>query len=282
MGDDKYKQDFRVLEKRELCPNTFYFKINAPLIARKIEAGQFIIMRPNDISERMPLSIAGWDRDKGYLEIIIMAAGRTSTEAVRKNVGDCFQDIVGPLGQRSHVAKFDGAAVVVGGGYGTGAVIPTARDLKALGNKVYGIVGARQKDLLIMVEELKAVCDEVFVTTNDGSVGIQGFVTHALEKIIAREKVSMILAVGPVPMMMAVTNMTRNMDIQTWVSLNAIMVDGTGMCGACRVSVASKTKFACYHGPDFIGKDVDFDELMKRQKMFVDKEKVALEAYLKE
>ncbi|MBF0635108.1 MAG: hypothetical protein HQK85_10660, partial [Nitrospinae bacterium] len=208
MGDDKYKQDFRVLEKRELCPNTFYFKINAPLIARKIEAGQFIIMRPNDISERMPLSIAGWDRDKGYLEIIIMAAGRTSTEAVRKNVGDCFQDIVGPLGQRSHVAKFDGAAVVVGGGYGTGAVIPTARDLKALGNKVYGIVGARQKDLLIMVEELKAVCDEVFVTTNDGSVGIQGFVTHALEKIIAREKVSMILAVGPVPMMMAVTNMT--------------------------------------------------------------------------
>jgi ferredoxin--NADP+ reductase len=282
MGEDKYRQDFRVLEKRELCPNTFYFKINAPLIARKIEAGQFIIMRPNDISERMPLSIAGWDRDKGYLEIIIMAAGRTSTEAVRKNVGDCFQDMVGPLGQRSHVAKFDGAAVVIGGGYGTGAVIPTARDCKALGNKVYGIVGARQSDLLIMVEELKAVCDEVFITTNDGSVGIQGFVTHALEKIMAREKVSMILAVGPVPMMMAVTNMTKDNDVQTWVSLNAIMVDGTGMCGACRVSVAGKTKFACYHGPDFIGKDVDFDELMKRQKMFVDKEKVALEAYLKE
>jgi len=282
MSDDKYRQDFKVLEKRELCPNTFYFKINAPLIARKIEAGQFVIMRPNDISERMPLSIAGWDRDKGYLEIIIMGAGRTSTEAVRKNVGDCFKDIVGPLGQRSHVAKFDGAAVVIGGGYGTGAVIPTAKDCKALGNKVYGIVGARQKDLLIMVDELKAVCDEVFITTNDGSVGIQGFVTHALEKIMAREKVSMILAVGPVPMMMAVTNMTKDKDVQTWVSLNAIMVDGTGMCGACRVSVAGKTKFACYHGPDFIGKDVDFDELMKRQKMFVDKEKIALEAYLKE
>jgi ferredoxin--NADP+ reductase len=281
MGDDKYRQNFKVLEKRELCPNTFYFKINAPLIAKKIEAGQFVIMRPNDISERMPLSIAGWDRDKGYLEIIIMAAGRTSTEATRKNVGDCFQDIVGPLGQRSHVAKFDGAAVVIGGGYGTGAVIPTARDCKALGNKVYGIVGARQQDLLIMVDELKAVCDEVFITTNDGSVGIQGFVTHALEKIMAREKVAMILAVGPVPMMMAVTNMTKDKDVQTWVSLNAIMVDGTGMCGACRVSVAGKTKFACYHGPDFIGKDVDFDELMKRQKMFVDKEKVAFEAYLK-
>lgn len=281
MSDDKYRQDFKVLEKRELCPNTFYFKINAPLIAKKIEAGQFVIMRPNDISERMPLSIAGWDRDKGYLEIIIMGTGRTSTEAVRKNVGDCFQDIVGPLGQRSHVAKFDGAAVVIGGGYGTGAVIPTARDCKALGNKVYGIVGARQQDLLIMVDELKAVCDEVFITTNDGSVGIQGFVTHALEKIMAREKVAMILAVGPVPMMMAVTNMTRDKDVQTWVSLNAIMVDGTGMCGACRVSVAGKTKFACYHGPDFIGKDVDFDELMKRQKMFVDKEKIAFEAYLK-
>jgi ferredoxin--NADP+ reductase len=282
MSDDKYRQDFKVLEKRELCPNTFYFKINAPLIARKIQAGQFIIMRPNDISERMPLSIAGWDRDKGYLEIIIMGTGRTSTEAVRKNVGDCFQDIVGPLGQRSHVAKFDGACVMIGGGYGTGAVIPTARDCKALGNKVYGVVGARQQDLLIMVDELKAVCDEVFITTNDGSVGIQGFVTHALEKIMAREKVSMILAVGPVPMMMAVTNMTREMDVQTWVSLNAIMVDGTGMCGACRVSVGGKTRFACYHGPDFIGKEVDFDELMKRQKMFVDKEKIAFEAYLKE
>ncbi|MDD5559112.1 MAG: sulfide/dihydroorotate dehydrogenase-like FAD/NAD-binding protein [Candidatus Methylomirabilis sp.] len=267
-----------MLEKRELCANTYYFKVNAPLLAKKIQAGQFIIMRPNSDSERIPLSIAGWDRDKGYIEIVIMAAGRTSTEATQKNVGDSFQDVVGPLGQRSHVTKYEGACVVLGGGYGTGAVIPTARDLRQLGNKVYGVVGARTKDLLILVDELKAVCDEVFVTTNDGSVGIQGFVTHALEKIMAREKVSMVLAVGPVPMMMAVAKMTEGKGIEAWVSLNAIMVDGTGMCGACRVTVGGKTRFACYHGPDFNAHQVDFNELVKRQQMFVEQEKIAFEA----
>ena len=277
----RYKQDFRIVEKRELVPQTFYFRINAPLIAKKIQAGQFIIIRPNSHSERIPLSICGWDREKGYIEIIVMAAGRTSTETVEKNVGDSLSDVVGPLGQRSHIRKYDGAAVVIGGGYGTGAVIPTARDLKALGNKVYGIVGARNKNLLIMVDELRKVCDEVFVTTNDGSEGIEGFVTHGLEKIMKREKVSFTLSVGPVPMMMAVTKMLDGSDIEGWVSLNAIMVDGTGMCGACRVSVAKKTKFACFHGPDFLGKDVDFTELTKRQKMFVDKEKIAMEAYRK-
>lgn len=274
----KYHQDFSILEKRELCPNTYYFKVNAPLLAKKIQAGQFIIMRPNYDSERIPLSIAGWDREKGYIEIVIMAAGRTSTEATQKNVGDSFHDVVGPLGQRSHVAKYEGACVVLGGGYGTGAVIPTARDLRALGNKVYGVVGARTKDLLILVDELRAVCDEVFVTTNDGSVGIQGFVTHALEQIMAQEKVSMALAVGPVPMMMAVAKMTEGKGVETWVSLNAIMVDGTGMCGACRVTVGGKTRFACYHGPDFNAHQVNFDELIKRQRMFVEQEKIAFEA----
>jgi NAD(P)H-flavin reductase len=274
----RYHQDFSILEKRELCANTYYFKVNAPLLAKKIQAGQFIIMRPNYDSERIPLSIAGWDREKGYIELVIMAAGRTSNEATRKNVGDSFKDVVGPLGQRSHVAKYEGACVVLGGGYGTGAVIPTARDLRALGNKVYGVVGARTKDLLILVDELKAVCDEVFVTTNDGSVGIQGFVTHALEAIIAREKVSMVLAVGPVPMMMAVARMTEGKGIEAWVSLNAIMVDGTGMCGACRVTVGGKTRFACYHGPDFNAHQVDFNELVKRQQMFVEQEKIAFEA----
>ena len=278
LSKGRYHQDFTILEKRELCANTYYFKVNAPLLAKKIQAGQFIIIRPNPDSERIPLSIAGWDREKGYLELVIMAAGRTSTEATMKNVGDSIQDVVGPLGQRSHVAKYEGACVVLGGGYGTGAVIPTARDLRQLGNKVYGIVGARTKDLLILVDELTAVCDEVFVTTNDGSVGIQGFVTHALEKIMAREKVSMVLAVGPVPMMMAVAKVTEGKGIEAWVSLNAIMVDGTGMCGACRVTVGGKTRFACYHGPDFNAYEVDFSELVKRQQMFVAQEKIAFEA----
>lgn len=277
MVKSKYQQDFKVLKKTELTPNTFYLRIHAPLIANKIQAGQFIIVRPNFKSERIPLSICGWNREEGYIEIIVMAAGFTSTEATRKNEGDCFQDIVGPLGQRSHVQKFEHACVVIGGGYGTGAVIPTARDLKELGNKVYGIVGARNKDLLLMLDELKEVCDEVIVTTNDGSLGIQGMVTDGLNSILSRECVSMALAVGPVPMMKAITDLAVPRDIETWVSLNAIMVDGTGMCGACRVTVAGKTRFACFHGPDFLGKDVNFEELMKRQKMFVAKEKITFE-----
>ncbi|MDH5478674.1 MAG: sulfide/dihydroorotate dehydrogenase-like FAD/NAD-binding protein [Nitrospinota bacterium] len=278
-GTGRYKQEFTIIEKRELVPMTHYMRVNAPLIAKKIQAGQFIIIRPNAHSERIPLSICGWNREEGYIEIIVMGCGRTSMETIAKNVGDKLQDVVGPLGQRSHIRKHEGACVVLGGGYGTGAIIPTARDLKALGNKVYGVVGARTKDLLIMVDELREVCDEVFVTTNDGSEGIEGFVTHALDKIMKREPVSYTLAVGPVPMMMAVTKMNEGTDIEGWVSLNAIMVDGTGMCGACRVSVGAKTKFACFHGPDFLGKDVDFTELTKRQKMFVDKEKIAMEAY---
>ncbi len=278
MSINRYQQDFKIISKRELCEKTYHFKLNAPLIAKKIEAGQFIIVRPNSHSERIPLSICGWNRDEGYLEVIIMATGRTSTEATEKEVGDCFEDIVGPLGERSHVSKHDGTCVLLGGGYGTGAIIPTARDLKALGNRVIGVVGARTKNLLIMVDELREVCDEVYTTTNDGSDGIEGFVTHALEKIMAEEQVAMTLAVGPVPMMIAVCKMTEGTGIKSWVSLNAIMVDGTGMCGACRVNVGGETKFACFHGPDFDGHQVDFDQLMKRQKMFVDKEKIAVEA----
>ncbi len=282
MTNKRYFQSFRIVEKRELCPDTFFYAIEAPLIARKLVAGQFIIIRPNQHGERIPLSIAGWDAEKGTINVIVMSAGRTSRELNSLNVGDCLADVVGPLGQHSHVKKHEGVAVVIGGGYGTGAVLPTARALKKAGNKVYGIVGARNEKLLIMEDELKAVCDEVLVTTNDGTKGIQGFVTHALEEIMKRgEKVSHVLAIGPVPMMMAVANMTKPLGIETFVSLNAIMVDGTGMCGACRVSVGGKTKFACFHGPDFNGHEVDFDQLMKRQKMFVAKEKVALEAMQK-
>ncbi len=273
----RYEQDFKILEKRELCPDTFYLQLQAPLIARKVEAGQFIMIRPNEVSERIPLSIAGWDREAGFLELIIMGVGVTSIAALQKEVGDSFTDVVGPLGKRSHVAKYEGACVVLGGGYGAGAVIPTARDLKALGNTVYGIIGARHKDLLLMVERMGEVCDEVLVTTNDGSQGTKGFVTHALEDLMGREMVSMCLAVGPVPMMQAVADLTRDKGIDCYVSLNAIMVDGTGMCGACRVTVGGQTKFACFHGPDFDGHDVDYDELMTRQRMFVDLEKEALE-----
>ncbi|MDH4263828.1 MAG: sulfide/dihydroorotate dehydrogenase-like FAD/NAD-binding protein [Spirochaetia bacterium] len=270
-----YQQDYKIVMRKELMSGMVYFRVHAPLIAKKIEAGQFIIIRPDEKSERIPISIAGWDREAGYLEIIISAVGRTSREAVSKKEGDSFTDVVGPLGQRSHVKKQDGTCVVIGGGYGTGAVIPTARDLKALGNRVIGVVGARSKELLIMVEELKSVCDEVVVTTNDGSLGTSGMVTDGLKLIMSREKVSYVLAVGPVPMMKALSEMTKADKIETWVSLNAIMVDGTGMCGACRVTVDGKTRFACFHGPDFDGHKVNFEELVKRQKMFMKLEQQA-------
>ena len=276
---DKYRQSFRITAKRELCPNTYHFRVEAPFLAKKMLAGQFIMVRPNEHGERIPLSICGWDTADGTIHIIVMAAGRTSTEITRMNVGDCLSDVVGPLGNRSHVKKHEGTCVVIGGGYGTGAIIPTAVDLRKLGNKVIGIVGARMESLLIMTDELKEACDEVMLTTNDGSVGIKGFVTHALDEIIKRgEKVSHVLAVGPVPMMIAVCTMTKPLGIETYVSLNAIMVDGTGMCGSCRVSVGGETKFACFHGPDFDGHKVDFDQLMMRQKMFIDKEKEAIAA----
>jgi len=273
---DRYRQSFKIIAKHELCDKTFHFVIEAPMIANKIKAGQFIIVRPHDHSERIPLSVCGWSMDRGTLELIINTVGKTSGEINNLEVGDRFKDIVGPLGKRSHVQSYPDTCVVIGGGYGTGAIIPTAKDLKALGNKVIGIVGARNKDLLLMTKELESVCDEVMITTNDGSHGIEGFVTDALQQVVLREDVSSVLAVGPVPMMKAVSHLTKPLAIETFVSLNAIMVDGTGMCGACRVSVGGKTKFACFHGPDFNGHEVDFDELTKRQKMFNKEEREAL------
>jgi len=265
---DRYRQSFRIFSKRELCHNTFHYEVEAPLIAKKMKAGQFVIVRHDENSERIPLSVCGWDRERGTIQLIINSVGKTSTQINDLKPGNSFADVVGPLGERSRVTKYNGTCVVIGGGYGAGAIIPTARDLREIGNRVIGVIGARNKNLLLMVDELKEVCDKVIVTTNDGSEGMTGFVTAALEEIMRREKVAHVLAVGPVPMMEAVSNMTKPKGIETYVSLNAIMVDGTGMCGACRVTVGGKVKFACIHGPDFNGHNVDFDELIKRQKMF--------------
>ncbi|MBL7852035.1 MAG: sulfide/dihydroorotate dehydrogenase-like FAD/NAD-binding protein [Cyclobacteriaceae bacterium] len=273
----RYTQSYKIVSKRLLCTNTYHFTLDTPLIARKIEAGQFVIVRPHIFSERIPLSICNWDREKGTIDIIVSAVGKTTTEINAMMVGDSFEDVVGPLGERSVLPTASGTCVVIGGGYGTGAIIPTARDVKAMGNKVIGIVGARNKDSLIMVQELQDACTEVILTTNDGSAGIGGMVTDALREVLLREPVVYVLAIGPVPMMKAISDMTRPHHIATYVSLNAIMVDGTGMCGACRVTVGGETKFACFHGPDFDGHKVDFENLMKRQKMFVKEEKVAFE-----
>lgn len=273
----QYVQSYKILSKRLLCANTYHFSIDAPLIARKIEGGQFLIIRPHILSERIPLSVCGWDREQGSVNIVVSAVGKTTTQINAMEKGDFFEDVVGPLGERSILPTAIGTCVVIGGGYGTGAIIPTAKDMKALSNKVIGIVGARNQESLIMIPELSQACDEVIITTNDGSFGLKGFVTDALAQVLAREGVIYVLAVGPVPMMKAVSEMTRSLKISTYVSLNAIMVDGTGMCGACRVTVAGETKFACFHGPDFDGHLVDFENLTKRQKMFAKQEKIAFD-----
>jgi ferredoxin--NADP+ reductase len=272
---DRFRQSFKIRSKTELCANTCHFVIEAPLIARKLKAGQFIIVRPHKQSERIPLSVCGWNVDHGTVEIIVNTVGKTTSEINNLAIGDNFKDIIGPLGQRSHVQSYHDTCIVIGGGYGSGAIIPTARDLKKLGNKVIGIIGARTKELLLMTEELENVCDEIIITTNAGSKGMEGFVTDALQQVVLREDVSSVLAVGPVPMMREVSALTKPLEIDTYVSLNAIMVDGTGMCGACRVTVGGKTQFACFHGPDFNGHEVDFEQLIKRQKMFKKEEREA-------
>jgi NAD(P)H-flavin reductase len=274
---DRYKQSFRIVRKERLCTDTFHFIIEAPFIARKIEAGQFIIVRIREFGERIPLSVCGWDRERGAIEIIVSSVGKTSAEINQFCVGDSFKDIVGPLGERSHVPERTGTCVVIGGGYGTGAIIPTAKDLKGRGNRVIGIVGARNEAYLIMQDGLREVCDDLIITTNDGSAGRRGMVTDALHDVLLTEDIVHVLAIGPVPMMKAVGDITRPFRVETFVSLNAIMVDGTGMCGACRVSVGDATKFACIHGPDFDAHQVDFENLMKRQKMFVNEEQIAID-----
>ena len=269
---------YAILEKKELAPNTVMMQILAPLAVKKMRPGQFIIVRVTANGERIPLSLSGWDTEKGTLRIIVQAVGRTSTELINLNVGDSITDVVGPLGQASHMDKY-GTCVLIGGGYGTGAIIPIAKDLKALGNKVIAIIGARTKDLVLMEDELRAVCDRVVVSTNDGSSGVKGLVIDVLSEILKKEPVHMVTAIGPVPMMKAVSEMTRPLNILTYVSLNAIMVDGTGMCGSCRVEIGGETKFACVDGPDFDGHKVNFDELVYRQKMYVPYEKKASELY---
>lgn len=267
---------YTIFEKKELAPNTVMMQIHAPLAVKKMRPGQFIIVRVSANGERIPLSISGWDREKGTVRIIVQAVGRTSSELIKLNAGDALEDLVGPLGRAAHMDKY-GTCVLIGGGYGTGAIIPVARELKELGNKVIAIVGARTKELVLMEDELRKVCDRVEVSTNDGSAGTKGLVIDVLSEILKQEPVHMVTAIGPVPMMKAVSEMTRPVKIPTYVSLNAIMVDGTGMCGSCRVEVGGTTKFACVDGPDFDGHQVNFDELVYRQKMYVPYEKKASE-----
>lgn len=271
---------FKIIDKRELCEKVYQFKIEAPHLVKKAKAGQFVILRQDETGERVPMSIGGMDKENGILTVVIQEVGKTSAAMNRMKAGDSFADVVGPLGIPSHIEKF-GHCICIGGGVGIPPIYPIAQALKEAGNKVTSIIGARTKDLLIFEKELSEASHELLISTDDGSYGTHGFVTTVLQKLIDDGvKIDMIIAIGPVPMMKAVVNTTREPKIKTYVSLNPIMVDGTGMCGACRVTVGGKTRFACVDGPDFDGHEVDFDEMTKRMKMYVKYEKLAYERFL--
>jgi ferredoxin--NADP+ reductase len=272
---------FKIVEKRMLEPNVGWFRIEAPQIAKKRKPGQFVILRIDDTGERIPLTIADSDPEKGMIVLICQSVGKTSTQLNQLQTGDVIQDIAGPLGKPSHLENF-GTAVCVGGGVGIAVAYPIAKALKENGNKVISILGARTKELLILENEMRGVSDEVRITTDDGSYGTKGFVTDALKKLIDEQQVDFVLAIGPTIMMKAVSNLTKALKIKTMVSLNPIMIDGTGMCGGCRVSVDGRTRFVCVDGPEFDAHQVDFDLLMLRQRMYVDEEKQSLKQFEEE
>ena len=263
---------YKILAKKELCKNQFELTIHAPNIVRNAQAGQFIIFRTEENGERVPLTIADVDKQSGALTIVFMAVGYSTKKLAELQAGDELLDIVGPLGQPTHIKNY-GTVVCLAGGYGAAPCYLIAKAFKEAGNKVYMIMGARTKDLIFWQDKMKTACQELFITTDDGSLGAKGFVTNILEDLISKEKVDYAIAVGPIPMMRAVAELTRKHNIYTEASLNPIMMDGTGMCGACRVTVNGKVKFACVDGPDFNAHLVDFDELINRCKIYKEEER---------
>ena len=269
---------YRITSRRDLASGIHLFKVEAEDVAKKAKPGQFIILRMDDKGERIPLTIADWD--ERTITIVFMEVGKTTQKLATFSVGDSVADFVGPLGQPTEIENF-GRAVVVGGGVGVAPIFPVARELKRRGNTVISIIGARNKDLLFWEDRVRSVSDEIIVTTDDGSYGRKGVVTQPLQEILDREKIHRVFAIGPVIMMKFCAATTKSFDVKTIVSLNPIMVDGTGMCGCCRVEVGGETKFACVDGPDFDAHLVDFDLLMMRQRAYLEEEKRALEMWEK-
>lgn len=265
----------KILFKSNLAPSVYEFLVDAPLIAHKCQPGQFVMIRTDEDSERIPLTIADFDREKGTITLIVQAVGNTTKHLCETfEEGDDILDVVGPLGHPSEMGRF-GTVVCVGGGIGVAPVYPITRAYHELGNKVISIVGARSKDLIIWRDKMQAISDELIITTDDGSEGHKGFVTDPLREMLEKgEKIDLVLAIGPVIMMKNVATTTKPFGTKTTVSLNTIMVDGTGMCGGCRVMVGNENKFACVDGPEFDGHLVDFANLMQRQMMYKDQESI--------
>lgn len=259
---------YKIVKKDVLNPQIFLMEIEAPLVAKKAEPGQFIILRIDENGERVPFTIADFDREKGTVTIIVQVVGKTTQDLAKFEEGDMILDFAGPLGQPTPLEGLKKVAVI-GGGLGTAIAYPQAKKLFNMGADVTVITGFRNKDLIILEEELKKVCTRLIVTTDDGSNGTQGFVTDRLKELLdAGEKFDEVIAIGPLVMMKFVCDVTKEYDIPTTVSMNPVMIDGTGMCGGCRVIVGGETKFACVDGPDFDGHKIDWDIAMKRGRMF--------------
>ncbi len=271
---------YKILKKEILAPTVKLFEIEAPVVAKKAGAGQFVILRIHDEGERIPLTIADFDRGKGSITCVFQEVGKTTKELGSLNEGDWLKDFVGPLGVPSRIENY-GLVVCIGGGVGVAPVYPIARALREAGNEVIGIVGAKTKELLFWEDKMRAVCTELRATTDDGSYVRKGFVTDVLKEVIEEKNgIDLCLAIGPIPMMQAVSGLTKKYNIKTVVSLNSIMVDGTGMCGSCRVTVGGRNKFVCVDGPEFDGHQVDFAEMARRSAIYKSHEQLATERYV--
>jgi ferredoxin--NADP+ reductase len=270
---------YKILLKQDLVPNIHLFKVLAPAIARKAQAGQFVVVRIGEKGERIPLTIADWNEEEGSITIVFMEVGTTTGKLAQLKTGDYITNLVGPLGLPSHIDYF-GTVVCVAGGVGAAPVVPIARAMREKGNMVISIMGARSKSLIFWEEELRRVSDRLIVTTDDGSYGRKGVVTEPLKELLeSGEKINRVIAIGPSIMMKYCAKTTQPFGIKTIVSLNPVMVDGTGMCGCCRVAVGGVTKFTCVDGPEFDGHEVDWDLLLARQRIYLDEEKRSFEQW---
>lgn len=272
---------FKILKKQELAPKIKLIDVSAPEIARKAKPGQFVVLRVDDKGERFPLTLVDWNCEEEWIRLIFQEVGVSTIKLGSLSVGDSILDVVGPLGTPSEIMNY-GLVAVIGGGVGIAPAYPIAKALKKSGNRIVSIIGARSAELLILEDEMRGVSDELYISTDDGSKGHKGFVSGVLKMLIEKNyPFNLVYAVGPAIMMKVVASVTKPYGIKTVVSLNPIMVDATGMCGACRVTVGGKTKFVCVDGPEFDAHEVDFDELMKRQRMYLDEERRALEKFEK-
>lgn len=273
---------FEILKRHEMADGTVVMnEISAPKIAAKARPGQFVILKANETGERIPLTMADTDPKKGTITVIYQVVGKSTALFRGMQVGEKYQDVIGPLGQPTHLEKL-GKVACVGGGTGIAVLHPITRALKEIGNYVYAVIGARTKDLLILEDKMKAASHELKVCTDDGTYGHHGFVTDVVRELLERENIKLVVGIGPVPMMKFLCKLTAEYGVKTLVSLNPIMVDGTGMCGCCRVTVGGKTRFACVDGPEFDGHAVDFDELAKRLDAYKEEERMAYEKFMKE